>query len=259
MKKHLRLIYLFTLLCLSVNGQTYKDNYLNDNTENVAKNYTDSIGKQLTLLYGKTHETYVSNLKNRYFPYLQSKDYIFVYSTYYDPSKQENTLENMGYGTGKLLYDGILYTNQTMRLDLFRNELIILSPDKTYNIVLDPEKVEWFNLFGYKGAYRKEDNYKNFPGEGYYIQLHEGENNLLKKDSYYLSKQSGQVYMNRNVKYYLLKDKVYHQIKNKKSLLKVLHSHKKELEQYIKENRINFDKNNLENAIISIVNHYEKL
>lgn len=260
MKKHLMLICLFVFCALLTNAQTHRQDYLNNSRiTDVARNYTDSVGMQLNLLYGKPHETFVSNLKNRYYPYLQPKEYVFVYTMFYDASKQSNSLEDMGYGTGRLLYDGIVYPDLYMRLDLLQNQLVVLSPDKNYNIVLDPDKIERLSLFGYQVIYKKNDTFKNFPGEGYYIELHEGENTVLKKDSYYMIKRPGEVFINRNVKYYLLKNNVYHQIKNKKSLLKALHSHRKELEQYIRDSRINFNKENIEDAIVSVVNHYEKL
>lgn len=262
MKKHPELIAcLFLFFGFTIKAQVVPDTYLNTESANeVVKVYTDSIGKYQNLLYGQSHVTYIANLKNRYYPYLQPKGYIFEYSVFSEPVKQTSDLKEMGYDEGKLLYDGILYPKLNMRLDLLQNQLVVLAPDLSYNVIVDPDKVEWAELFGYHLIYKNKNNsgVKNFPGEGYYLELFAGEGSVLKRDSYYQIKRPGEVFINRSVKYYFLKENVYYQVKNKKSLLNALRSHKKELEQYIRDNRISFDKDNFEDAIVSVVKYHEK-
>ena len=80
------------------------------------------------------------------------------------------------------------------------------------------------------------------------------EKKILEK---YSNIQISKVVISQNI-YYIKKDGVYHTIKNKSSLLSVLKSKKKEVQQYLKTNDIKF-KREPERAMIMAVKYYDQL
>lgn len=62
----------------------------------------------------------------------------------------------------------------------------------------------------------------------------------------------------QSVKYYILKEGVYHAVRSKGSVLKVFKSKKKELARYIKQQKLDF-RHAPEEAIVSVVREYERL
>ncbi len=62
----------------------------------------------------------------------------------------------------------------------------------------------------------------------------------------------------QSVKYYIRKEGVYHTVRSKASVLKVLKSKKKELARYIKQRKLDF-KRAPEEAIVAVVRQYEQL
>ena len=73
----------------------------------------------------------------------------------------------------------------------------------------------------------------------------------------YSNIQISKVVISQNV-YYIKKDGVYYTIKNKSSLLAVLKSKKKEVQQYLKTNNIKF-KREPERAMIMAVRYYDQI
>jgi len=166
------------------------------------------------------------------------------------------------YVDGILRYDNIDYPHILMRLDLYRNELLILSPDASFEVILQPDKLNHANFYGYQTIYFYPDGLKGCPSEGYYQRLYDGENLILRKQTASLFEtrkeniQTGS--FSKPVKYYIRKGDTYYTVKSKGSVLSVFKSHKKELNQYIQEQRLDF-KRSPEDAIIAIVKQYELL
>lgn len=61
------------------------------------------------------------------------------------------------YVPGDLSFEGILYKDVKMRLDLYKNELLLFSPDNRYNIVLPSDRVDYAEFHGYDIFYRYPD------------------------------------------------------------------------------------------------------
>lgn len=163
---------------------------------------------------------------------------------------------------GLLSYDGIQYPNVNILLDLYRDQLLVLSPYNYSYIILQPGEVNFADMYGYRIIYFRPDGLKGCPPEGYYQLLYDGKYTVLEKQACSLFEtRKGEVTegtFNRSTKYYILKDGVYHTVKSKGSVLNVFKSHKKELNQYSKQQRLNFRKET-EKAIVSMVKQFETL
>jgi hypothetical protein len=200
--------------------------------------YIDSVSNYATVFYGKLQEPYSIAASNH--PYLNDSRYV----------------------QGKLSYGGVIYPDMPLRLDLYRDELLMPTPDRQYNIVLVPEKLGRADLHGYHLTYLKRDNLPGCPPSGYYMLLHDGQCAVFEKQTTVLqqkiSQQGIESSYSLTVRYYIRKDGAYYQIKNKKSLLNALGACQKELERLIRANKFRF-KRDAERMIAAVVKEYEKL
>ena len=165
------------------------------------------------------------------------------------------------YTKARLSYQHVVYPEVLLRLDLNRNELIVLSPGFR-NIVLHSGYVDFAELYGKHIIYFQKDSLSGCPPSGYYILLYSGNHTLLEKRNAQLWKNANSNILERyfvlKTHYYLYKDGAYYAIKNKRGLLKVLHPYKKELKRFISSHRLNFREDAAESLILT-VNEYEQL
>ena len=80
--------------------------------QDAVDDYVSSAAGQSVIYHGKEQLKYPTSIRNH--PYLKSEKYV----------------------PGDLSFEGILYKDVKMRLDLYKNELLLFSPDNRYNIVL---------------------------------------------------------------------------------------------------------------------------
>jgi len=203
--------------------------------DNAATEYLQAAGSQSALYYGKVQEGHprVSN-----HPYLV--DELFT--------------------KARLSYNGVIYPEVLLRLDLSNDELIIMSPGFR-EIVLFPENVDFAELHGYTIIYFRQDGLPGCPSAGYYTLLYSGKCKVLEKNKAVLmppSSSGSQYYFSFSTNYYLNKDGIYYSIRNKQGLLKVLQPYKKELKRFISANRWQF-RQDAEELIRQTVIEYEKL
>ncbi|MCD7977447.1 MAG: hypothetical protein LUG51_09900 [Tannerellaceae bacterium] len=236
--KHILTILLFILCCLHLPAQQLELPHVKLTNEQQVDNYFEHVGLYSPLYSGKEQIKYATHIKND--PYLK----------------------NPGYDEGSLLFDGVFYPKVYMRLDLYRNELLVRTPDNRFNIIVPNEKVSYLTLHSYYIFYHYPDEKPGSPPEGYYLRLYEGKHTVLeRKNRGYLEsirdmKLEGE-FVNRD-RYYIYKDGKYYPVKSKSAVLKFFDSHKRELKQFIKQNRLNF-RTDPDQAIVAVVKHYEKL
>ena len=161
------------------------------------------------------------------------------------------------YTQGRLSFNGVIYPEVMLRLDLNRDELVILSPDFRH-IVLSPENVDFAELHGRHIIYFRHDNLPGSPPTGYYQLLHSGEIKVLKRQTAALIVVRQEMDFVVSSRIFLYKDGAYHTIRNRRGLLRVLYPHRRELRQFISANRLQF-RGNAEEFITQVVREYEKL
>ncbi|MFV0538381.1 MAG: hypothetical protein ACK5M3_13590 [Dysgonomonas sp.] len=251
MKKHYALFFLICCLAKISYAQVLTTEDSDELINQYAQKYIESVKDYAVLFNGLDQPKLINNIKSAY---LRKKGYKEFDDWGYEIFNIESSV-NGKFDEGDLLYDGVIYHKIAMRLDLHTDELMVLTPNITYRVVLDPERVGHANFNGYYIVYVPARNNLKLP-KGYYQQLYSGSISVLRKESFSYSQQVESL-VNWTRRYYICKDGVSYNVKNKKAVLKVFKSHKKELDRYIKDARINF--NDMESALPLVVEQYDKL
>ena len=217
-----------------------QDSSLQRSTEQYAAAYMDVASVHAALFSGNREQQFVQTLINH--QYFKNQDFV----------------------NGRLSYNGIVYPDVSLRWDLYRDELIILSP-ANYAIVLKSENIDFAEIYGYHILYLYPDNLSGYPPAGNYIRLYSG------SDYFLLEKLTNTMYRDENVQrnkfhyyfvlssnFYLQKNGTYYKISNRKSLLKTLDTHRKELRRFIRSRDLSY-KRDAEKMVLETVKEHEKL
>ncbi|MCD8165330.1 MAG: hypothetical protein LUE93_03915 [Bacteroides sp.] len=93
------------------------------------------------------------------------------------------------YAPASLYYDGIFYEIVLLRLDIYRDELIIISPDVRFHVILVGDYLGWADFHGSRVIYHTKNSLPGSPSTGYYIRLYSGEYTVLEKQNKYFYSQ----------------------------------------------------------------------
>ena len=206
--------------------------------DNLAIEYLQASGSQSVLFYGRIHEGHPRVVNHPYF-------------------------EDEQFTKARLSYRGIIYPEAMLRLDLSRNELVVLSPS-FLNFVLFPEDVDFAELHGQTIIYYQRNDLPGSPPTGYYALLHSGKCRVLERQTAALmveqssSPGRAQYRFAISTQFFLYKDGVYHNIRNQRRLLNTLHPHQRELRRFISSNQLRFRRNARELITLTVM-EYEKL
>ena len=233
--------------------------------DNFAVEYLRIASKQSPLYYGKEQEGYSRAMNH---PYMMST------TATAGPSLRESiqaskltvteVLELLAnadaqYTQARLSYCGVVYPEVMLRLDMHRDELVVLSPDYR-NVVLFPESVDYAELYGQHIIYFHRDSLPGCPPTGYYNLLHSGNCKVLKRQVCSMNRNDRwELNFTSIIHYYLCKDGSYQMIRTKRGLLKTLYPYKKELKRFISTHHLQFRNEKKDILIRDVVNEYEKL
>ncbi len=232
---------LATVVCKPARSQVNDSAFVARVSANITEYFTASLAKGAPIYNGKVYY--------RTHPRFINGGHAFFLTSQYQP--------------GTVIYEGYTYRSAELMYDIIRGELLLLHFDKVTDIVLDPEKVDAFSFLGHnyiniEDAEAKENNLS----AGYYDVLYQGKISLLVKRSKMVTERITQADVERSVsqrnRYYLLKDSVYTVLKNKKSLTKLLKSTQSQNQQYIKNNQLNFRKDE-KNAVLNLVRYHDSI
>lgn len=206
--------------------------------QDLVSDYSRSAAGASVIYHGKEQIQYLSSIRNH--PYFKSVDYT----------------------VGHLSYDGVDYNDVKMRYDIYREELLLLSPDNRFNIILPSDRLSYAYIHGYRLEYMDPDGPLGVMPRGYYFILHDGDVGLFAHYSCRLNHEVKGMehidYFEQSTKYYVRIDgKCYH-VRGRRSILALFKSHKRELSRYIKSESLNF-RSSLEESIVKVVKHYEHL
>jgi hypothetical protein len=164
-------------------------------------------------------------------------------------------LPTESYDYGNILYDGVLYRGVKMRLDLYRDQLVITPGDVVFiGIVLDPRLLGYADLRGYRIVPSPSEE---LPG-AYYLRLHGGRVEVLKREHFEYNTMLAE-FSSRTFRYYLEKDGVYHSVgKRRGKVLRVLGDRRDELRRFIRTHSLDL-RRDTENALVEVVKEYERL
>jgi hypothetical protein len=165
------------------------------------------------------------------------------------------------FDSSSIFYDGVFYSNLRLTYDLLQDIVVVDYPVNASLIQLDNDLIESFTLGTYHFIrINKDSSGSSFPGTGFYEMLYNGKNMLLKRNT----KEVNEVTLTEGVRrtirvrsaYYLKKNGVYYSVNNKGSLLDALSDKKKNVRQFIRQNKLD-TKNDMENSFIKIIAFYE--
>jgi hypothetical protein len=159
------------------------------------------------------------------------------------------------YDLGDILYDGVLYSGVKMRLDLYRDELVVVPSEIMFmGTILNPERVGYADLRGYRIVTSPS---ADLPGV-YYLQLYDGTHQVLKKEKFEFTKNQAR-FTGRLLRYYIEKDGLFHRVGKRKGLiLKVFKDRRDEVRSFMRTHRTDL-RRDTEGAIVEIVKEYERL
>ena len=163
------------------------------------------------------------------------------------------------YTKGSLCYNQVVYRDVYLRLDLYRDEMTVYSPDKPYHIVLDKEKFNYAEINGFTVV---TSIYETETGEKYRLLIDNGIYPFVKQYRVTVKNELSNIDVRRHFlfqeQYFIYINGVLSPVKNKNSLLRLFPDRKKELNEYARQHKLNF-KAKFEQSVVALVNHYETM
>lgn len=207
-----------------------------------------------------------NNAVNQYHAYLKPEPGLFRGKRYHEYAFQ--LMEGQPYfGDGKghkgtALYDSVLYKDLMLWYDMVKDQVIIPSPFGAYKLYLINNKIECFTIEDHSFVRLSDSLNPTAPRNGFYEQLYKGRISLLKKNKKVLRDNlelSGvRQYIDSSLSYYIKKGDTYYSVHNKKSLSYALKDRSKELNKFIRQNKLSIRKD-LEISLIKVSVWYDAL
>lgn len=149
------------------------------------------------------------------------------------------------FGNGSLMINGITYPGVPLMYDIYKDEVITFHPIYNQRILINPDKIDEFNLSnGERFKYFEgNESYLN-NSNGLYQVLNEGENSVLvKRFKTTKSNRTISIYTDEFVEkkdFFIRKSGLFNQINKSKQAFEVLGLDKKAANKYLKERKIRF-------------------
>jgi len=226
------------------------------------------LSAQITAIDSGSQQNALKNSLTFFYSSLGKQAQLYNGSEYYlyDPTIKGNAyfLEINAFTPGSVEYDGIKFTGVPMLYDVYSDNLVVLLYNHFTRIALIKERVSSFDLLTHHivniDSLSLPANAAIKPG--FYDEVYKGKLQVLVKRSKNLQTTSGQSslesYFNPSVSYYLKKNNIYYEISGKGSVLDILKDKKKDIQQYIKANQINYRKDPID-ALVKIASYYDHI
>jgi hypothetical protein len=163
------------------------------------------------------------------------------------------------YQNGSILYDGVWYHGIPLAYDQITDRLVVKTP-KVVTITLAPEHIRQFQV-GDATFVRLLPDEHHVLRDGFYRVISEGNITLLER---YVSRLNEVINVNTisrtietSTHFFVLKDGRYYALKHPKVLLALLTNKRKQITQYLKEQKVNARKNP-EKAFTLIASFYNQ-
>ncbi|WP_455622725.1 hypothetical protein [Parabacteroides sp.] len=200
--------------------------------------YVDKAGNQALIYTGELEPSYLNRLEGH--PYLDTREY----------------------RKGTLAFDEVVYPGVEMRLNVYMERLIVLSPDRRLHVIVPPERIRFVRLPDYDLYYMEPKGEKGYFPEGFYVRLYAGKYALWKRSTKGLERRMEELTLTdrfvEKTSYYIEKDGVYYPVSGKRSLLHLFKENKDELKRYMKERNLSFG-DERERSLIRVVEYCETL
>jgi len=158
-----------------------------------------------------------------------------------------------------ILNNNLRYPNQKLRIDLYADQLEILSPQSHYGIIADTRNL-YRAILGKETFVLLVNDKKNGIGTGFYKILSEGRVlKLYQKEKKKILTQGILIQFYSDIKYYTCFGGKYSQVKNKNSFVKLFPQFKQEINKFAKENKLNFSFDHRERSLTMLADFCRKL
>jgi hypothetical protein len=160
---------------------------------------------------------------------------------------------------GTIVYNGILYKDVALILDLVKETLVTNDTRKIYKIALIGEEIDSFTIQDHIFIHYKDSINAPFR-PGFYERLHNGPLTILKKEKKTIRPEiEFQVlnkYVDYSVSYYLKKNNTWHPVNSEKSLLRAFGPDASALKKFLRNNKLKF-KQDKDNTLLRSAAWYE--
>ena len=163
---------------------------------------------------------------------------------------------------GNVTYWGVEYKNVPLLYDILKGEIITVVPSTNYLIKLNTEKVSSFEVLNHKFIRIAKDSSNKNIKTGFYDVLYDGQTTVYKKEIKTLNEDlsSGKLrtfILDENA-FFIKKNNVFFTVSNKSSLLDILKDKKKEVQEFIRKNKLKIRKDK-DNALPKIAAFYDEI
>jgi hypothetical protein len=163
---------------------------------------------------------------------------------------------------GSIRYDHVEYQGVDLQYDELKG--VIIYKDENHRIQLLNERISGFTIGNYKFIRMVPDSLsQNAPAAGFYNVLYEGKTGVLKKETKaireifsYSSGERTRV-IDKQTIYYILENNEYGPVYNQKDLLNYFSQRKKDIQHYIKANKLDFKKDP-DNLLVKVAAYYDQ-
>lgn len=165
---------------------------------------------------------------------------------------------------GSIVYDNVFYDNVELLYDEAQ-ELVIFQ-DKKHKIQLVPERISGFSIAGNNFVRLEKDDSlaSSLVRNGFYNLLYNGKVQVLKKEVKVLKEDLRSTaegilhFVDVSTYYYIKKNNEYFPVNGKKSVLDIYRDKKKELQQYIKTNKLRYGRDR-DTMLVKVSAWYDQL
>jgi hypothetical protein len=222
------------LLCLAILGQTYA------NAQNASiSNYLNQADNHAEIFNGRIEQMYHPSMF-RNVPYFVNSEFTEV----------------------TIVYRGNYYPNLQARLDLYREQLVVLSGRQPIAIHSQNQNVNRVYIHGRTFVWLTPPRNSGLDA-GFYMLLMEGDSiQLFGRERYILRRnlQHERVIFefNHEVRFFLRHNDEYQTMRNRRSFTRLFPEHRREINNFSRRNRLNFGQNRAE-SLTAIAVYSEQL
>jgi hypothetical protein len=194
-------------------------------------------------------ELSVQNAVRHYDTMMRGKDLYYNGSFYKDPpqnGEQHAFFKSEEWQKGAIVFDGHNFENLSLLFDLTKG-LLVTETIHGNMFVINPQKLTAFTIGDHKFIQINNKMYKNsLPTSGYYQVLYEGRTMVLSLPEKSMQEriEAGKfnIEFDERERFYVLHKGVFHQVKGRSSILKILNEQKQSLKLLLRKNKVVFGK-----------------
>ena len=166
--------------------------------------------------------------------------------------------------TGAANYNDREFANVRLQYDIVRDQVVLSQPGNPLRLRFLDEKVHAFSVDGHRFVRLIADSTSaNIIRTGYYELLADGRVQVLAKRSKTMYEHVNRPYIDvsfsESNRLYMQKAGRYYSVRSKGAALRLFADHNKEVQQYLKEHPLRFNKASRENSVAELTRYYNGL